>query len=72
MDDRPIGFFDSGLGGLTAVKALRRILPDENIIYFGDTARMPYGARPAEQLRVMARQDLDFVAARGGRKVRRP
>ena len=65
MDDRPIGFFDSGLGGLTAVKALRRILPDENIIYFGDTARMPYGARPAQQLRVMARQDLDFVAAKG-------
>ena len=65
MDDRPIGFFDSGLGGLTAVRALRRMLPDENIIYFGDTARMPYGARPAEQLRVMARQDLDFVAARG-------
>ena len=65
MDDRPIGFFDSGLGGLTAVQALRRMLPDENIIYFGDTARMPYGARPAEQLRVMAWQDLDFVAARG-------
>ena len=65
MDDRPIGFFDSGLGGLTAVRALRRMLPDENIIYFGDTARMPYGARPAAQLRVMARQDLDFVAARG-------
>ena len=65
MDSRPIGFFDSGLGGLTAVRALRRILPDENIIYFGDTARMPYGARPAEMLRVMARQDLDFVASRG-------
>lgn len=65
MDNRPIGFFDSGLGGLTAVRALRRALPDENIIYFGDTARMPYGARPAEMLRKMARQDLDFVAAGG-------
>ena len=65
MDNRPIGFFDSGLGGLSAVRALRRMLPDENIVYFGDTARMPYGARPAAQLRVMARQDLDFVAARG-------
>ena len=65
MDNRPIGFFDSGLGGLTAVRALRRMLPDENIIYFGDTARMPYGARETAQLRVMARQDLDFVAARG-------
>lgn len=65
MDNRAIGFFDSGLGGLTAVRALQKMLPDENIIYFGDTARMPYGARPAEMLRRMARQDLDFVAARG-------
>lgn len=69
MDQRPIGFFDSGLGGLTAVRALRRILPDENIIYFGDTARMPYGARTAKQLRVMARQDLDFVASKGVKAV---
>ena len=65
MDDRAIGFFDSGLGGLTAVRALRKQLPDENIIYFGDTARMPYGSRPAEMLRRMARQDLDFVASKG-------
>ena len=65
MDNSAIGIFDSGLGGLTAIRALRRRLPDENIIYFGDTARMPYGARPAEMLRRMARQDLDFVAARG-------
>ena len=67
MDARPIGFFDSGLGGLTAVRALRKILPDENIIYFGDTARMPYGSRPVRQLRVMARQDLDLVAGRGAK-----
>ena len=65
MDNRAIGFFDSGLGGLTAVRALQKMLPDENIIYFGDTARMPYGARPAGMLRRMARQDLDFVAAQG-------
>ncbi len=65
MDDRAIGIFDSGLGGLTALRAIREELPDENIIYFGDTARMPYGARPAGMLRRMARQDLDFVAARG-------
>lgn len=64
MDNRAIGFFDSGLGGLTAVRALQEMLPDENILYFGDTARMPYGPRPAEMLRRMARQDLDFVAAR--------
>lgn len=41
MDNRPIGVFDSGLGGLTAVRELRRILPDENIIYFGDTGACP-------------------------------
>lgn len=65
MDNRAIGFFDSGLGGLTAVRALRALLPEENIVYFADTARMPYGARPADMLRRMARQDLDFVASKG-------
>ena len=44
-DNRPIGVFDSGLGGLTAVRSLWRILPEENLIYFGDTARVPYGGR---------------------------
>jgi len=65
MDNRPIGIFDSGLGGLTAMRALRRVLPEENIIYFADTARMPYGAWPAVTLRRMAAQDLDFVASHG-------
>ena len=45
MDTRPIGVFDSGLGGLTAVRQLRRVLPGEDIIYFGDTGRVPYGSR---------------------------
>lgn len=65
MDNRPIGIFDSGLGGLTALKAFRELMPGEDIIYFGDTGRVPYGSRPAEQLRVMARQDLDFLADKG-------
>ncbi|MBQ1577003.1 MAG: aspartate/glutamate racemase family protein, partial [Oscillospiraceae bacterium] len=65
MDTRPIGIFDSGLGGLTALRALQKELPHENIVYFADTARMPYGPRPAEELRRMARQDLDFVASYG-------
>lgn len=42
MDQRPIGVFDSGSGGLTAVREIRSILPSENIIYFGDTSRVPY------------------------------
>ena len=50
MDMRPIGVFDSGLGGLTAVRALWNILPEENLIYFGDTARVPYGGRSKETL----------------------
>ena len=45
MDNRPIGVFDSGLGGLTAVRQLRRVLPGEDIVYFGDTGRVPYGSR---------------------------
>ena len=45
MDPRPIGVFDSGLGGLTAVRQLRRVLPGEDIVYFGDTGRVPYGSR---------------------------
>ena len=44
MDNRPIGVFDSGLGGLTGVRELRKRLPHEDIIYFGDTGRVPYGA----------------------------
>ncbi len=65
MDCRPIGIFDSGLGGLTAVIALRKLLPDENIIYFGDTARMPYGTKSVPTLRKIAEQDLELVAKRG-------
>jgi len=61
MDPRPIGVFDSGLGGLTAVRVLRRILPEEDLVYFGDTARVPYGGRSRETLLKYARQDLRFL-----------
>jgi glutamate racemase len=47
-DPRPIGVFDSGLGGLTAVRELYRVLPSESVIYFGDTARLPYGSKSRE------------------------
>src|SRR5699024_8564919 len=50
VDPRPIGVFDSGFGGLTAVRQLRRIMPSETIIYFGDTARVPYGNRSRDTL----------------------
>jgi len=45
---KPIGVFDSGIGGLTVVRALRELLPNENIFYLGDTARVPYGNKSAE------------------------
>ena len=61
MDNRPIGVFDSGLGGLTAVRALRQLLPHEDLIYFGDTARVPYGGRSRETLLRYARQDIRFL-----------
>ena len=65
MDRRPIGIFDSGFGGLTALKALRQLLPGEDLVYFADTGRMPYGPRPREELFRMARQNLDFLATFG-------
>lgn len=61
MDSRPIGIFDSGLGGLTALKELRRLLPQENLIYFGDTGRVPYGARSPQTLRRFAMENIRFL-----------
>ena len=49
-ENDPIGVFDSGLGGLTVVKELLRQLPDEDIIYYGDTARVPYGTKSKESI----------------------
>ncbi len=53
-DDRPIGIFDSGVGGLTVVRAITDALPNESIVYFGDTARYPYGPRPLAEVREFA------------------
>jgi glutamate racemase len=50
MPHRPIGVFDSGLGGLTVMRALIDLLPDERIVYFGDTGRFPYGPKPREEV----------------------
>jgi glutamate racemase len=65
VDTRPIGVFDSGLGGLTAVKELRRVLPGERILFLGDTARVPYGTRNADTIRQYAREDMAFLLSRG-------
>ena len=61
MKNDAIGVFDSGIGGLTAVKALRALMPNENIIYFGDTARIPYGSRSRETVLKYANEDISFL-----------
>ena len=65
MDPRPIGVFDSGLGGLSIVKQVKRLLPREQIVYFGDTARVPYGNRSRQTLLHYARQDSRFLLSHG-------
>ena len=56
MDDRPIGMFDSGFGGLTVARALIDLLPSEDLVYVGDTARYPYGPRSLDEVRFFATQ----------------
>lgn len=60
-DPRPIALFDSGLGGLSLVRAIHRALPAEQLVYFADTARQPYGARTAESLVAFSRQIVRFL-----------
>lgn len=62
---RPIGVFDSGLGGLTVLRALHRRLPGEDLVYFGDTARVPYGTKGEKTVRAFARQDAGVLVERG-------
>jgi glutamate racemase len=63
VDDRPIGVFDSGFGGLTVARALIDLLPDEHIVYLGDTGRYPYGPRPASQVRAFSLQIARYLAS---------
>ena len=61
MSSAPIGVFDSGLGGLSAVKEFLQVLPNENIVYFGDTGRVPYGNRSNDTIKKYALQDAEFL-----------
>jgi glutamate racemase len=63
-DNRPIGVFDSGLGGLTVLRELEKILPGESFVYFGDTGRVPYGSRSNETIIHYARQDENFLLSK--------
>lgn len=64
MDSRPIGVFDSGIGGLTVVKEIMRILPKEDIIYFGDTARVPYGSKSHDTITKFSVQNTKFLTSK--------
>ena len=62
--ESPIGVFDSGVGGLTVVRAIERLLPQETVIYFGDTARVPYGSKSPETVIRFALEDASFLASK--------
>lgn len=64
MGDKPIGIFDSGLGGLTVLKEINRILPGENLVYFGDSKRAPYGTKSRETITNFAFQDMRFMLSK--------
>jgi glutamate racemase len=64
VNRRPIGVFDSGIGGLTVVRELMHQLPHESLLYFGDTARVPYGNKSPETVRRFSREILDFLVSR--------
>lgn len=63
-DGRPIGIFDSGVGGLTVVRAVLDLLPNEAVVYFGDTARFPYGPRSLDEIRAFAREIAAYLIDR--------
>ena len=65
MRSAPLGFFDSGVGGLTVVRAAQQLLPHEDIIYLGDTARVPYGSKSPQTIREFAAQDVEFLLSHG-------
>ena len=65
LNNAPIGVFDSGIGGLTVVREISRQLPGENIVYLGDTARVPYGIRSPETVRRYALQSAGFLLRKG-------
>lgn len=64
FDSRPIGVFDSGIGGLTVLKELLKNFPEENFIYLGDTARLPYGTKSAETVRRYSEQNMKYLVSR--------
>ena len=64
MDTRPIGVFDSGMGGMTVMREIMRQIPNEKVIYFGDTARVPYGSKSKETVTRFSRQIVRFLLSK--------
>jgi glutamate racemase len=69
MKEQPIGIFDSGVGGLTVAHAIKQILPGESLIYFGDTAHLPYGDKSAESIRYYSQRITEFLLERNSKVV---
>ena len=69
VNSTPLGFFDSGVGGLTVVRAVQELMPAENILYLGDTARLPYGSKSPETIRQFADEDVRFLLSHGVKAV---
>src|SRR5688500_3480832 len=67
--ERPIGVFDSGIGGLTVMHALMERLPGEHLVYFGDTARVPYGPKSPETVRRFARENVQLLLELGAKMI---
>ncbi len=69
MHSRPIGVFDSGVGGITVLKEAKRLLPGEDFIYYADTANVPYGIKPREQVKKLVSSAVSFLAGKGVKAV---
>lgn len=67
MNSKPIAVFDSGLGGISVLRQLVRILPEENFIYFGDSLNAPYGTRPTDEIRALTLKNADMLFSRGAK-----
>ena len=67
LKNNPIGVFDSGLGGLTAIKVIKEIMPHENVVYFGDTKRVPYGVKSKTDIIQYTNQDISFLKSQNSK-----
>lgn len=70
-DNRPIGVLDSGLGGISVLRELVKLMPGEDFIYYGDSANAPYGTRTPEEVIDLTKKDVEFLLERGAKGNRR-